>query len=105
MITRADVERDVVIVACAISAGIHAALTREHLAESTVTGAGFAFSVIVLGGLVVALTRRPSAPTLAGATAVLAGLVVSYALAVTTGRPLLFKGADFAHTDVIPATG
>lgn len=29
----------------------------------------------------------------------------SYALATTTGRPLLFKGADFAHTDVTPATG
>lgn len=28
----------------------------------------------------------------------------SYALATTTGRPLLFKGADFAHTDVTPAT-
>jgi ribonuclease VapC len=29
----------------------------------------------------------------------------SYALATTTGRPLLFKGDDFAQTDVIPATG
>jgi ribonuclease VapC len=28
----------------------------------------------------------------------------SYALAVTTGRPLLFKGEDFAQTDVIQAT-
>lgn len=27
----------------------------------------------------------------------------SYALAKTTGRPLLFKGNDFAHTDVTPA--
>jgi len=24
----------------------------------------------------------------------------SYALAITTGRPLLYKGEDFAHTDV-----
>jgi ribonuclease VapC len=29
----------------------------------------------------------------------------SYALATTTGRPLLFKGDDFAQTDVAPATG
>lgn len=29
----------------------------------------------------------------------------SYALAVTTGRPLLFKGDDFAQTDVTPAAG
>jgi ribonuclease VapC len=28
----------------------------------------------------------------------------SYALAMTTGRPLLFKGDDFAQTDVTPAT-
>jgi len=28
----------------------------------------------------------------------------SYALATTTGRPLLFKGDDFAQTDVTPAT-
>jgi ribonuclease VapC len=27
----------------------------------------------------------------------------SYALAVTTGEPLLFKGDDFRHTDVTPA--
>jgi len=29
----------------------------------------------------------------------------SYALAITTGRPLLYKGEDFAHTDVVAATG
>jgi ribonuclease VapC len=28
----------------------------------------------------------------------------SYALAKTTGRPLLFKGDDFAQTDVVSAT-
>jgi ribonuclease VapC len=28
----------------------------------------------------------------------------SYALATTTGRPLLYKGDDFAQTDVMPAT-
>jgi ribonuclease VapC len=29
----------------------------------------------------------------------------AYALAQATGRPLLFKGADFAQTDVLPAVG
>jgi ribonuclease VapC len=29
----------------------------------------------------------------------------SYALAKTTGRPLLYKGNDFAHTDIAPAAG
>jgi len=28
----------------------------------------------------------------------------SYALAITTGRPLLYKGDDFAQTDVVAAT-
>ena len=27
----------------------------------------------------------------------------SYALAITTGRPLLYKGNDFGRTDVVPA--
>ena len=27
----------------------------------------------------------------------------SYALAKTTGEPLLFKGDDFIHTDIVPA--
>jgi len=27
----------------------------------------------------------------------------AYALAMSTGEPLLFKGDDFAHTDIVPA--
>lgn len=27
----------------------------------------------------------------------------SYALAITAGEPLLFKGTNFSHTDVVPA--
>ena len=27
----------------------------------------------------------------------------AYALAIATGEPLLFKGSDFGHTDVVPA--
>ncbi|MGH8898051.1 MAG: type II toxin-antitoxin system VapC family toxin [Egibacteraceae bacterium] len=29
----------------------------------------------------------------------------AYALAKSTGQPLLFKGDDFRHTDILPATG
>jgi len=29
----------------------------------------------------------------------------AYALAKTSGEPLLFKGDDFVHTDIIPAQG
>ena len=31
------------------------------------------------------------------------GDCISYALAMSTGEPLLFKGDDFTHTDVTPA--
>lgn len=31
------------------------------------------------------------------------GDCMSYALAITTGEPLLFRGDDFTHTDVVPA--
>ena len=60
--------RDALVVACAVSAGVHAALTPEHLREEPAAGA------------------------------VLAGLLVLYAVAVTTGVPLL-------HPDVEPADG
>jgi hypothetical protein len=89
VIARADVEREVIIVVCAVSAGVHAALTPDHLAEGTGAGVGFAASAVALGVLVVALTRRPGAAVVAGAAALLAGLLASYALAVTTGLPLV----------------
>ena len=38
---RLELERDTVIVACAVSAGIHAALTPEHFDEGFGAGAGF----------------------------------------------------------------
>ena len=82
--------RDVVILACAVSAGIHGALAPAHFAEGRGAGLGFVVSTILLAGLAVALTVRPaSALPLAGAAVVLAGLLASYALASTTGLPLL----------------
>lgn len=95
MITLTALERDVVIVASAISAGIHAALTPDHLAEGAGPGAGFAAAAVLLAGLVVGLTYRPaSMVAVAGAGAVLAGLLASYALATTTGLPLLHPAAE-----------
>lgn len=94
MISAAAFEGDVLIVTCAISAGIHAALTPEHFAEGTGAGAGFLVATVLLGGLAVALTRRPSAMALAGAIVVLSGLLASYAFATTTGLPLLQSGAE-----------
>jgi hypothetical protein len=82
--------RDIVILACAISAGIHGALVPGHFDEGTGAGVGFAAATVLLGTLVVALTFRPASTfALSAAGAVLLGLLVSYLFAVTTGVPVL----------------
>jgi hypothetical protein len=82
--------RDIVILACAISAGIHGALVPGHLEEGTGAGLGFASATVLLAAVAVAITLRPAnAFALAGAAAVLTGLLTSYLFAVTTGLPLL----------------
>jgi hypothetical protein len=84
------VKRDVVILACAISAGIHGALAPEHFAASTGAGVGFVAATVLLAALAVVLTRRPASdPPLVASVAVFAGLLASYALAITTGVPFL----------------
>ena len=86
----ASVRLDVVILACAISAGIHGALVPAHLDESAAAGWAFAVSAAILAVLAVELTRRPSARLpLVLAASTLAGLLAAYPLAVTTGLPLL----------------
>ena len=87
-----------VIIVCAISAGIHAALTPEHLGEGVGAGGGFLVATVMLAGLALALTRRTSLATALAAAVTLAGLLASYALAVTTGVPVL-------HPDVDPVEG
>ena len=89
----AELRTDAVIVACAISAGIHAALAPEHFRETTAAGVGFVASALLLAALAVVLTHRPSEATFA-ATVLLAGLIGSYALAVTTGIPGVHPGVD-----------
>jgi hypothetical protein len=94
VIGRDVIERDVLIVTCAVSAGIHAALVPEHRAEGTPAGLGFAVSALLLAAAAVALTRSLN-PVLVVATAVLfAGLLASYVLAVTTGFPVLHPEAE-----------
>lgn len=90
MTTKA-LERDVLIVACAVSAGIHGALVPEHFAEGTGAGAGFVAATVALFALLVVLTRGAEASAKAvGATAVLlTGLIASYGLAISTGLPAL----------------
>jgi hypothetical protein len=86
----ADLRRDVVILACAISAGVHGALVPGHFDEGTGAGLGFAAATVLLATLVVGLTLGPGSTFgLAAAGAVLLGLLVSYVFAVTTGLPVV----------------
>ena len=91
--------RDLVILTCAISAGIHGALAPEHFAEGAGAGIGFVAATVALAGLAIALNvRSAGALALTAAMVVFAGLLASYALVLTTGVPLL-------HPDREPADG
>jgi hypothetical protein len=97
--SRAELRGDVVIFACAISAGIHGALVPGHFDEGIGAGLGFVAATVALAALVVWLTWRPAnAPALAAAALTFGGLLASYALATTTGLPVL-------HPDPEPVDG
>jgi hypothetical protein len=86
----AELRADIVIIACAISAGIHGALVPSHFEEGTGAGLGFAAATVSLAAVVLSLTRWPgNRPAVGAAAALLGGLLASYALAVTTGLPVL----------------
>lgn len=109
--TLAELEVDVVILACAISAGVHAALAPSHFGDGAAAGVGFVASAVALAGVALWLTVRPaSGLALAGAAFVFAGLLASYALAVTDGLPLLHSEPEPVEslalaTKVIEALG
>ena len=89
------VDRNLVILACAVSAGIHAGLTREHFAEGLGPGGGFLAATLLLGVLGLGLALRPDSCALfIAASLVLIGLIGSYALATTTGIPVLHAEAE-----------
>jgi uncharacterized membrane protein (UPF0136 family) len=97
--TFGELKRDLVILACGISAGIHGALVPGHLDEGRAAGLGFAAATVALAALVVWLTRRAeSRAALVAAAACLGGLLVSYVVAVTSGLPLF-------HPDPEPVDG
>ena len=84
------VRHELLIVACAVSAGVHAALVPEHLNESAAAGGGFVAATVLLAALAVASTFRPGDRLVAiAAVATFVGLLVGYALATTSGVPVL----------------
>jgi hypothetical protein len=88
-VTLAGLRTDLVILACAISAGIHGALIRDHFQEGMGAGLGFVSATVLLGFCAVVLTLRPSQFALVATAAVFAALIASYALVLTTGFPVL----------------
>jgi hypothetical protein len=88
-VTFAELRTDLVILTCAVSAGIHGALVPDHFEEGTAAGLGFVVATVLLAVLAVVLTRKPTQLALLGTAAVFAGLIASYALVITTGFPIL----------------
>lgn len=108
--TITGVRTDIVIVACAISTGIHAALTPEHFKDGAGAGVGFVVATVLLAVLAVVLTRSPSQVAFTAAAAVFVGLIVSYLLAVTTGVPVIHPEVEAvdglaAFTKAVEAIG
>jgi hypothetical protein len=87
--------RDGLIVCCAISAGVHAALVPEHLRESAVTGAGFIVATAALAVVIVGLTARPESRAVTSfGVIVLLALLMSYGVAASSGIPVLHPEVD-----------
>ena len=90
-----DVADKIVVGACAISAGAHAALVPEHLREAPQLGVAFVVAVGLLVAAAVALAIRPDSLRAArGAALLLAGLIAFYAASRSTGIPLLEPHAE-----------
>ena len=87
--TLAELRIDLLILTCAISAGIHGALAPEHFHEGTGAGLGFVVATVLLAVLAAYLTRWPTQLAFAATAAVFVGLIASYGLAITTGVPIL----------------
>jgi hypothetical protein len=88
-VTLRELRIDIVIVTCAVSAGIHGALIQEHFEEGTGAGGGFIAATVLLAALAVVVTYRPSQLVLLVAVAIFAGLIAAYVLVLWTGVPVL----------------
>ena len=66
------------VLALASSAGVHAALAPSHAADSPALGAMFALSALALVGVALRIDRRPGPVALAAAVLVLCSLLAAY---------------------------
>lgn len=91
-----DALRGTVVLVCAASAGVHAALVPEHLAEGgPLLGGAFAASALALA-VVAVLARRPGRErrVVSVAVVVLVANALAYLLSRTTGLPLLIPDPE-----------
>jgi hypothetical protein len=87
--TFAELRVDIVVLCCAISAGVHAALVPAHFEEGAGPGLGFIAAAAAPALCALVLTRSPSRTALLATAAVLGGLIVSYLLVIAHGLPVL----------------
>jgi hypothetical protein len=79
---------NVVVLACAASAGVHAALTPHHLEESAWLGAGFAVAAVALFAGALRFTADEVSTVEAVAVALLlVALIAGYAVSRSAGLP------------------
>jgi hypothetical protein len=78
-----------VVAACAISAGAHAALVPSHMEHDPQLGLAFVVAVGLLLTVGVAVVLSPTARAARAASLVFAALIASYAAATTVGLPVL----------------
>ena len=90
--TRRDAS--LVLAACAISAGAHAALVPSHLEHDPQLGLAFVVAVGALLSLGVAVVLSPPVRAAQAATLVFAALIASYAASTTVGLPVLSVGPE-----------
>jgi hypothetical protein len=93
--------RNVIAACCAASAGVHAALVPEHLAEGAILGTGFVVAAVLLFATAVAFTgARPLGALVAPAAALLlVALICGYVASRRTG--LTFIGAQVEDLDAV----
>jgi hypothetical protein len=95
-----DAQRGLVLV-CAASAGIHAALVPTHAGEagSLGVGVGFAVSSVALGLAALAVDRNAGRTTVGATAAFLASLLAAYAVTRVVAVP------PISHVEAVDAIG
>lgn len=103
---------NVLILSCAISAGVHIALAPAHLEESTALGCGFALSaaLLITVSLFLAAGGELEGAGARAAAVLLTGLMVAYGVSRTAGLPVGDEGVEPVDvtgvaTQLVQATG